>query len=177
VAEKVVQGADHPLLLVRPSAAEAGSAWEPVAPYTKILVPLDGSALSAARRLADAMGAGLLLLTVLPSLDGSALVEEAAAIRRHEAQHPDGVRAARTYLAGVAQQVEAARVPVQTRIVYGHPAEAILRLAAQERADVIAMATHGRGGLQRLWLGSVTLQVVQRAETPVLVVRPHPPAD
>ena len=87
------------------------------------------------------------------------------------------VRAARTYLAGVAQQVEEARVPVQTRIMYGHPAEAILRFAAQESADVIAMATHGRGGLQRLWLGSVTMKVVQRAETPVLVIRPRPHAD
>jgi nucleotide-binding universal stress UspA family protein len=146
----------------------------------KILVPLDGSALAeqalyAARRLADARGAGLVLLTVLPSLDESALVEEAAAIRRHEAQQPDVVGAARTYLAGVARQVEEARVPVQTRIVYGHPAEAILRFAAQEHAGVIAMATHGRSGLQRLWLGSVTLKVVQRAEIPVLVIRPHPP--
>jgi nucleotide-binding universal stress UspA family protein len=182
VAEKVVQGADHPLLLVRPSSAEAGAALEPVAPYTKILVPLDGSSLAeqalyAARRLADSMGAGLLLLTVLPSLDESVWVEEAAAIRQHEAQQPDVVRAARTYLAGVAQQLEEAQVPVQTRIVYGHPAEAILRFAAQERADVIAMATHGREGLQRLWLGSVTLKVVQRAETPVLVIRPRPHAD
>jgi nucleotide-binding universal stress UspA family protein len=181
VAEKVVQGADHPLLLVRPSSAAAGTTVAPVEPYTKILVPLDGSALAeqalyAARSLADATGAALLLLTVLPSSDGSALVEEAAAIRRHDAQHADVVRSARTYLAGVAQQVEEARVPVQTRIVYGHPAEAILRLATQEHADVIAMATHGRGGLQSLWLGSVTLKVVQRAETPVLVVRPRPHA-
>jgi nucleotide-binding universal stress UspA family protein len=181
VAEKVVQGADHPLLLERPTAAEAGPAVAPVKPYTKILVPLDGSALAeqalySARSLADAMGAGLLLLTVLPSLDESALVEEAAAIRRHDAQQSDMVRAARTYLAGVARQLEEARVPVQTKIVYGHPAEAILRIAAQERADVIAMATHGRGGLQRLWLGSVTLKVVQRAETPVLVIRPRPHA-
>jgi nucleotide-binding universal stress UspA family protein len=180
VAEKVVQGADQPLLLVRPASPDAGAALEPVVPYTKILVPLDGSslaeqALAYTRNLAAATGAGLLLVTVLPSLDESALVEEAAAIRRHEAQQPDVVKGARTYLAGVAQQLEEARVPVQTRIVYGQPAEAILRLTAQESADVIAMATHGRSGLQRLWLGSVTQKVVQRAETPVLVIRPRPP--
>jgi hypothetical protein len=33
------------------------------------------------------------------------------------------------------------------------------------------MATHGRGGLQRLWMGSVALKVVQSARTPVLLVR------
>ena len=64
VAEKVVQGADHPLLLVRPSVEAADTALVPVGPYRKILVPLDGSALAeqvlyAARPLADAMGADL----------------------------------------------------------------------------------------------------------------------
>jgi nucleotide-binding universal stress UspA family protein len=182
VADEVVQRAAHPLLLVRASAPAASAAWEPVALYTKILVPLDGSALAeqalyAARRLADATGAGLLLLTVLLALDESAVPVEAPAIRRHEADQPDQVRAARTYLSEVARQLEEAGVPAQTMIVYGHPAEAILQIATQEGADVIAMATHGRGGLQRLWLGSVTAQVVQRAATPVLVIRPRAPAD
>jgi nucleotide-binding universal stress UspA family protein len=182
VAEKVVQGADQPLLLVRPSSAEADAAWEPVGPYMKILVPLDGSSLAEqalypARALAGATGAGLLLLAVAPALDESIVVEDAAAISGHEAQRPDAVRAARTYLAGVAQQLEEAGVPVQTMVVSGHPAEAILRVAAQEAADLIAMATHGRGGLQRLWLGSVTVKVTHGAETPVLVIRPRPHAD
>lgn len=54
-----------PLLVVRPAFPDAGAAWEPVVPYTKILVPLDGSSLAAqvlayTRNLAAATGAGLL---------------------------------------------------------------------------------------------------------------------
>ena len=48
---------------------------------------------------------------------------------------------------------------------------AILDSAAETGADLIIMATHGRSGLQRFWLGSVALKVVQRARTPVLLVR------
>jgi nucleotide-binding universal stress UspA family protein len=151
-------------------------------PYTKILVPLDGSALAEqaladAQSLATATGAGLLLLTVLPARDEITVIAEAGPIREHEWQHQDVVDAASTYLTGAAQQLEEARVPVQTMIGYGHPAEAILQLAATERADVIALATHGRTGLQRLWLGSIALKVVQRAETPVLVIRPQQHTD
>ena len=74
-------------------------------------------------------------------------------------------------LAGQARRLEASGLHVRTMLARGWPAEAILRAAAQEHADLIVMATHGRGGLQRLRLGSVALQVVQAAVVPVLLVR------
>jgi nucleotide-binding universal stress UspA family protein len=55
--------------------------------------------------------------------------------------------------------------------VYGHPAAGILQAGDEAAADLIVMSTHGRGGLQRLWLGSVAWKVVQHTHRPVLLVR------
>jgi nucleotide-binding universal stress UspA family protein len=49
----------------------------------------------------------------------------------------------------------------------------ILEYCAEQRIDMIVMATHGRGGLNRLVLGSVTDRIVRTADVPVLVVRIH----
>jgi nucleotide-binding universal stress UspA family protein len=54
----------------------------------------------------------------------------------------------------------------------GVPWQEIVRAAAEERADMIVMGTHGRTGLERLLLGSVTERVVRGAPCPVLTVRP-----
>ena len=56
-------------------------------------------------------------------------------------------------------------------MLYLH-SEMVLRTAGESRIDVIAMATHGRSGLARVLLGSVTDKVVRAAEIPVLVYRP-----
>ncbi|HSP13996.1 MAG TPA: universal stress protein [Thermoanaerobaculia bacterium] len=56
-------------------------------------------------------------------------------------------------------------------VVEGTPAAAILRVAEAEHADLIAMGTHGRGGLQRLLMGSVAERVIREAHLPVLTVR------
>jgi nucleotide-binding universal stress UspA family protein len=59
-------------------------------------------------------------------------------------------------------------------LVSRHPAaEAIIDFAEQRKVDLIAIATHGRSGLSRWILGSVTQKVVQTAAAPVLVVRPE----
>jgi nucleotide-binding universal stress UspA family protein len=58
----------------------------------------------------------------------------------------------------------------------GSPAERILAAAAQTRANLIVLGTHGRTGLRRMILGSVAEQVVRRAACPVLTVKVPPPA-
>jgi nucleotide-binding universal stress UspA family protein len=61
---------------------------------------------------------------------------------------------------------------VETRVeTSGQPANAILRIAEEEEADLIAMSTHGRGGVARLLLGSVADKVVRGAKVPVLLYR------
>ncbi len=170
VAEKVLHAAPTPLLLVR--ARADAPARIPAHPYQTILVPLDGSALAElalaqAMPLARASHATLWLLAVEPTLDAAGVTELSWTAEDQAAMHAQRAN----YLAQVARRVETADVPVRTHIFAGEPAPEILRMADQVEADLIVMSTHGRGGLQRLWLGSVALKVVQAARHPVLVVR------
>jgi nucleotide-binding universal stress UspA family protein len=64
-------------------------------------------------------------------------------------------------------------IAVEHRLVDGEAAPMILKVAAEVKADVIVMGTHGRTGLARLVMGSVAEQVVRKARCPVLTVK-HP---
>ena len=63
---------------------------------------------------------------------------------------------------------------VETRLVEGMPADAILKLAAEARAGAIVMGTHGRTGYNRWMLGSVAERVLRDSPAPVLTVRREP---
>lgn len=90
--------------------------------------------------------------------------ESAVAAERQEAT---------TALAALKAELEGAGIKsVRTAIVEGHAGTAIVDAARAERADIIVMATHGRGGLGRAFLGSVADHVVRHGDCPVLLVRP-----
>jgi nucleotide-binding universal stress UspA family protein len=61
---------------------------------------------------------------------------------------------------------------VTVQVEVGPPIAILVDYAREHEMDLIAMATHGRGGLARLLLGSVATGVLQRAGTPLLLVRP-----
>lgn len=63
-------------------------------------------------------------------------------------------------------------VSARAVVTVGVPWEEIIRVAAQEGAEMIVMGTQGRTGLDRLLLGSVAERVIRRAPCPVLTVRP-----
>lgn len=63
------------------------------------------------------------------------------------------------------------RLTVKYRLIETHPVEAILQTAESEKVDLIVMGTHGRTGLQRFYLGSVTERVLREARIPVFVVK------
>ena len=142
----------------------------------KILVPLDGSmlaeaALSTALDLAGKDGATLGLLraaeaSTLPGID--AVRAQITAIREAE-----------EYLAAVAKRLADKGIGrVETHVWYGPAAAAIVEAAAAQKADLIVMCTHGRSGLGRLVLGSVTESVLRGTTVPILVVRAdHAPLD
>jgi nucleotide-binding universal stress UspA family protein len=67
---------------------------------------------------------------------------------------------------------EAAGIPTETHLREGNIAHTILELAEAHPADLLVMGTHGRGGFQRLVLGSVTEKVLRQAPCPVLTVPP-----
>lgn len=70
--------------------------------------------------------------------------------------------------------VECAECSVERTMLEGNPAHEIVEYADRSDADVICMGTHGRGGINRLLLGSVAERVVRASEVPVLTVRVGP---
>jgi nucleotide-binding universal stress UspA family protein len=128
--------------------------------FSKILVPLDGTAESAAvlgpaRARAAATGAALTLLTVVDT-DTPAARQEAAATELARANQALGTEG------------EGARMLVRR----GEPAAEIAWAVGEEGADLVAMATHGRNGLARAFLGSVAERVLAVSPVPVLLLRP-----
>ncbi|MFC6733127.1 MULTISPECIES: universal stress protein [unclassified Haladaptatus] len=63
------------------------------------------------------------------------------------------------------------RVPLERSLLEGAPSREIVRYAENENCDLIFMGTHGRGGIDRLLLGSVAEKVVRTSDVPVLTVR------
>jgi nucleotide-binding universal stress UspA family protein len=73
----------------------------------------------------------------------------------------------------MAERLKDVEVPVVARVLLGRPYPMILDYASQQHVDLIVIATHGRGALTHMLLGSVTEKVVRKAPCPVLTVR-HP---
>ena len=147
-ADRVLHLSRAPVLLV-PSAS-VGQRQE------RLVVGLDGSAraeavLAPAADVARGLGLPLVLLHVLPP----------AAPERSR-------QAAETYLREIGDRLTAEGLPATVAVREGDPAEV---LAAEDGRAVVALASHGRTGLSRLLLGSVTERVVDRAAGPVLVAR------
>jgi nucleotide-binding universal stress UspA family protein len=167
VAEAVVRSSRVPVLLLR-----GQSAWKPWV-HGKILVPLDGSEASAAilpivERLAGPRDLTVSLLEVIEPLPSAAhaelasQVEEMMAVRREEAER---------YLAKVAEPMADEGMRVEWAVKGGKAAETIATAANETRADLIAMATHGRSGLGRLLFGSVAEGVLRSAAVPILLLK------
>jgi nucleotide-binding universal stress UspA family protein len=167
VADELIRRAEVPVLLVRGREKAPGIFPEPV--LDNILILLDGSPLAEqvlepALDVARLMEAQCVLLRVVESRSSPA--NGAAGKPRQKAQ-------AEAYLKHVAKRVREQGVRVPTLVVVArHAIEAILEEAAAQASNLIALATHGRGGLQRLLLGSVADKLVRAAASPLLVYRP-----
>jgi nucleotide-binding universal stress UspA family protein len=137
--------------------------------YKQILVPLDGSAFSeSAIPLALALSAktqaDVQLMTVVEPIPAFAYEEWESAAREWSEE----------YLAAVAERISgAAGGKVTTALHSGHVVDTLVEAANAVGADLVVMATHGRGALSRAWLGSVADGFMRRAEIPVLFVRPE----
>jgi nucleotide-binding universal stress UspA family protein len=169
VADRLLRTIEVPLLLLRPH---------------------DGAPATAYRRILVAVGERAELEVVEPALTLGALLGTTSYVLAHvveplppvmspmpmhqpniwpqwiEARH----RAAVAFLEPLAQRLCARGVSTDTRVVVGGPPAAeLLDLARTSGADLIAMGTHGRRGLERLVLGSVADKVVRGSDVPVLV--------
>jgi nucleotide-binding universal stress UspA family protein len=185
VADAVVRHSSLPVMLIRPEEdQEVDLARERL--FRHVLVPLDGSSYSAAALAAAtaigelAWGEYTLLEVIQPAFVLVPSFGAETAPYFNESLLNEQRAAAEKYLAGTAEQLRNRGYSVETVVRdAGSTAAAILDYAASNPIDLIAMATHGRGGLGRLLLGSVADKVVRAATAPVLLVRPrgHAAAD
>lgn len=166
VADGIVRHTSIPLLLMRPGTETPSGLAEPL--FRHILVPLDGSAM--AEEVLDrvvTLGTPDMTTYTLLTIVASDMLTDAAEIELECA-------ARRAHLAGIAAELEASESVVKTLVlVHERPASGILHVADEERVDLIALTTHGRGFVSRLLLGSVADEVVRGARVPVLVYRPE----
>ena len=171
VASKIVQAITRPVLLVQVEDGE--EVQEPS--LKRLLVTLDGSRTSErvmpyALTLAQAFEAEILLLMVpeVPEPDAFG-----ASIDWVKAKRADAERFTWRYLNTVAAVIEGTCPAVRPIVTGSRPANTIVEISQAEQVDMILMATHGRGGLDRLWLGSVAERVVQDCSLPVFLLPVH----
>ena len=144
--------------------------------YKKILVPLDGSTLAEAvlphvQALAKSEGAEIVLLSVpvTPSLD---YLERTPGLATQIIEESE--KETEAYLtAEVAKLIGEGNKKVSHIMREGPIPEMILQVADEVHADMIAMSTHGRSGIQRWLMGSVADRVVNHAHIPVMLIHPN----
>lgn len=175
VADKVLHATRNPLLLVRPRG-ERPNGEE--APLKRIVVPLDGSALAETvlpdvTRLAAVMGLEVILVRVYTMAPHAYIVGAEGYVPDMETLRADleGEQAKR-YLEDKVEQLRWQGVKDASYVLLeGDAASELIDLARQTPENLVAMCTHGRSGVGRWVLGSVTDRVVRHSGDPVLVIR------
>lgn len=144
--------------------------------YTHILVPLDGSPLAEqilphVKALAEVGGRPrITLLRAVPREYPDVIEGETtnAVVNPMDRLLAD----ATSYLETIARPLRSEGLDVHVEVMVRQPADAIVELAAREHVDLVALATHGRGGVGRWVFGSVTQKIMHLTPAPMLVVRP-----
>ena len=141
--------------------------------YNKIVVPLDGS--PQAEQILDQ------LAFLGPAQTKSIVLVNAVVPSHYAVTTPQlgipniiayMVAGANEYLSQVQEKLQTQGYTVSTHVMEDDAALSIVNLAKTEEANLIAMTTHGRSGLARLALGSITERVIHTATAPLLLVRP-----
>lgn len=173
VAERVLREVRHPVFLTNPRALPE-EPFPSEGRFRRILVPLDGSELSSsimplATAFARLYESEMLLIHCLhpimsypPHAEMEAEVTEERGLEILEPHR---------------RAVEQAGLKVRTLVRAEYAAAAILDAAAGERADLVAMTTHGRTGLARWAFGSVAEKVMHHCPCPVIVKRGQTPVE
>ncbi|MFO8115031.1 MAG: universal stress protein [Halorubrum sp.] len=140
--------------------------------YDRILVPTDGSdegecAVAHALDIAAVHDASVHAVHVVDTASYAGMPMEASWEGVTDLLRSDATEA----VDAVEELAEGTGIDVHTAVVEGSPSREIVRYAEENGCDLIVMGTHGRGGIDRLLLGSVAEKVVRAAVVPVLTVR------
>ncbi len=156
--------------------------------FKRILVPLDGSQLSAralpyAFEIAQRFGAEVILLQVVevpsavslaPAGVGISTVATELAKEATQTQERRNIARARRYLSNKLRSITTRGINGSFQVVTGtSPAKSILEFCKKEGVDLVVMTTSGKGGLKRALLGSVADQLIRDPSVPELVIRPQ----
>ena len=142
--------------------------------YRTILVPLDGSRraesiLGHVEGLARSSRAKIILLTALEHK----IRAGGEGIQSHldEGELEQRIYKAKSYLADLSEGFKQKDIQAIPQVTYGPAIEVIIRVAEEQNADLIAIASHGRSGLERVFYGSVTAGLINAVDRPLLLVR------
>lgn len=173
VTDTLIRRTTIPVLVVKPVASYLNPQVRGA--FRKIVVPLDGSPL-AEQIIAPVMTLAVLEdaeVTLLNVLKRDESRQAQSALATELPWWEKDVAAAKAYLARVADRLRVGRIGVLSDVIVGDDiAEDIAAYAGRENADLIAIATHGRGGLTRVLRGSVADALTRTARTCVLVFHP-----
>jgi len=146
--------------------------------YNNILVPLDGSAraediLPHVMELASKYQSTVILMRVVEvkiGYDGAEFMSMAGGAELAMAIEKDKL-STETYLNEVKSKLQARGIETKIRVAFGPVVDAIILEAQQEKADLIAIASHGRTGAACVFYGCVAAGVLHRVDRPLLIVR------
>ena len=144
--------------------------------YHTILIPLDGSSRAEAiiphvEYLAETTGAVIVLLQVLEPAPIIAGPYDARPLTTDPDEIEERLREIEKYLSGWVEHFQAKGIDARYRVAQGPIVQTIIDTAANENAGLVAMASHGRSGLTRVFYGSVAAGVLQRIDRPLLLIR------
>ena len=175
IASKVIRASSKPVLLIRAPADNTALLQKRL--VRRILVPLDGSklgevALPYAEALAKLLGAELILFRAFLTPTLGVAYEGISVSPNEFKEREEEIRAsAMAYLDSLGKRFQEKGLRALSIVSLGSPPVQILEYAEANGIDLIAMSTHGRSGIGRWVLGSVTDKVLHAGDTPVLTVR------
>ncbi|MBN2076429.1 MAG: universal stress protein [Dehalococcoidales bacterium] len=154
--------------------------------FKRILVPLDGSrfaskAIRYAEEIAQKFDSEVILLQVInPSTPFPTETNMAGAVTPSSTkvaiqiayeENQRNEKRAKNYLTRKAREISKNNIKVAYQVMIGVVSEAIIHYAKKEKFDLVIMTTHGKGGLKRAILGSITDEVIRKSGNPVLTIR------
>ena len=144
--------------------------------YDVLLVPLDGSKraemiLRHVEEIAQSFDSKVIFLRVVEPAPPTQTLGPMGDIGLYQADLEEEMKQAESYLSILRGEFREKGIEARTDVVYGTVVETIVNAAQRESADLIAMASHGRSGLSRVFYGSVAAGVLHRVDRPLLLIR------
>ncbi len=145
--------------------------------YQHVMVPLDGSELAeCVLPHVEAIGTGcnvarVTLVRVVPPLKLHGGVESSLSPEARHKLEDGGKEIARQYLEEKAQELHDKGLATETAVLFGGIVHELIEFVSAHEVDLIVMATHGRSGVSRLFLGSIADRTLRASPVPVLMVR------